>query len=167
MKFTDIFVRRPVLACVMSLLLILVGLVSFNRLTLREYPRLAHGGAHLADPARDWRGDLVQRALAQIQAGGLAAAQADFHSRDKGYVDRDLYVFIVDRQGVYRLHGAKPAMEGQHVQSLPGINGDAFMAVAARLPLRVHATRYALADANRALADLREGRVSGAAVLLP
>lgn len=53
------------------------------------------------------------------------------------------------------------------VANLTRADGDAFMAVAARLPLRVHATRYALADANRALADLREGRVSGAAVLLP
>ena len=53
------------------------------------------------------------------------------------------------------------------VANLTRADGDAFMAVAAQLPLRVHATRYALADANRALADLREGRVSGAAVLLP
>ena len=43
------------------------------------------------------------------------------------------------------------------VANLTRADGDAFMAVAARLPLRVHATRYALADANRALADLREG----------
>ncbi len=53
------------------------------------------------------------------------------------------------------------------VANLTRADGDAFMAVAAQLPLRVHATRYALADANRALADLREGRVSGAAVLVP
>jgi multidrug efflux pump len=37
---SEISIRRPVLACVMSLLLVLVGLVSFKQLTLREYPRI-------------------------------------------------------------------------------------------------------------------------------
>jgi multidrug efflux pump len=40
MKLSDTSIRRPVLASVMSLLIILVGLVSFDRLTLREYPRI-------------------------------------------------------------------------------------------------------------------------------
>jgi len=42
-----------------------------------------------------------------------------------------------------------------------------FMAVAASAPLDVSATPYPLARANEALADLRAGRVSGAAVLVP
>lgn len=42
-----------------------------------------------------------------------------------------------------------------------------FLAVAARVPLRTHVHRYALADANRALDDLRAGRFTGAAVLVP
>ncbi|MCA3863431.1 MAG: alcohol dehydrogenase, partial [Burkholderia sp.] len=37
--------------------------------------------------------------------------------------------------------------------------------IAEAMPLRVEADRYALTDANRALDDLRMGRVSGAAVL--
>ena len=40
MRFSETSIRRPVLACVMSLLLVLVGLVSFEQLTLREYPRI-------------------------------------------------------------------------------------------------------------------------------
>ncbi len=40
MKISETSIRRPVLACVMSLLLVLVGLVSFDQLTLREYPRI-------------------------------------------------------------------------------------------------------------------------------
>ncbi|MDN7491256.1 alcohol dehydrogenase [Burkholderia sp. AU31652] len=40
-----------------------------------------------------------------------------------------------------------------------------FMRVADTMPLRVEAVRYALTDANRALDDLRSGRLSGAAVL--
>ena len=40
MRISETSIRRPVLACVMSLLLVLIGLVSFNQLSLREYPRI-------------------------------------------------------------------------------------------------------------------------------
>ncbi len=40
MRISETSIRRPVLATVMSLLLVLVGLVSFNRLSVREYPRI-------------------------------------------------------------------------------------------------------------------------------
>jgi peptide/nickel transport system permease protein len=39
----------------------------------RVFPRLAHGGAHLADPDRDWAPDVLARA-ALGAAGGLAVA---------------------------------------------------------------------------------------------
>nr|WP_259371749.1 efflux RND transporter permease subunit [Rubrivivax benzoatilyticus] len=37
---SEISIRRPVLATVMSLLLVLIGLVSFRELTVREYPKI-------------------------------------------------------------------------------------------------------------------------------
>ncbi|MCZ8076047.1 MAG: efflux RND transporter permease subunit, partial [Paucibacter sp.] len=40
MKISETSIRRPVFATVMSLLLLLVGLVSFGKLSLREYPRI-------------------------------------------------------------------------------------------------------------------------------
>ena len=40
MRISELSVRRPVFATVLSLLVLLVGLVSFDRLTLREYPRI-------------------------------------------------------------------------------------------------------------------------------
>ena len=40
MKFSETSIRRPVLATVMSLLLVLIGLVSFEQLSVREYPRI-------------------------------------------------------------------------------------------------------------------------------
>jgi multidrug efflux pump len=40
MRLSEISIRRPVLASVMSLLLVLVGLVSFQKLSVREYPRI-------------------------------------------------------------------------------------------------------------------------------
>jgi peptide/nickel transport system permease protein len=40
--------------------------------TVRDYRRLEHGGAHLADPARDWAGDVARRTAIGLGAG-LAA----------------------------------------------------------------------------------------------
>lgn len=40
MKISEISVRRPVLATVMSLLIVLIGLVAYDRLTVREYPNI-------------------------------------------------------------------------------------------------------------------------------
>lgn len=40
MQLPEISIRRPVFATVLSLLLVLVGLVSFTRLSVREYPKI-------------------------------------------------------------------------------------------------------------------------------
>lgn len=40
MVLSDICIRRPVFATVLSLVVVLVGLVSFNRLSVREYPNI-------------------------------------------------------------------------------------------------------------------------------
>lgn len=40
MQLPEIAIRRPVFATVLSLLVLLVGLVSFNRLSVREYPKI-------------------------------------------------------------------------------------------------------------------------------
>lgn len=40
MKFTDIFIKRPVLAAVVSLLLIALGLMSYSKLTWRQFPKI-------------------------------------------------------------------------------------------------------------------------------
>ena len=44
-----------------------------NGQEIREFPRLAFGGAHLTDPEREWLPDLAQRSLLGIAAGLLAA----------------------------------------------------------------------------------------------
>lgn len=41
MKFTEIFIRKPVLSIVTSLLLLMVGLVSYNKLSIRQFPKIS------------------------------------------------------------------------------------------------------------------------------
>src|SRR5205823_6377892 len=42
MSFTDIFIRRPVLASVVSLLILLIGLAAGFNLPVRQFPRITH-----------------------------------------------------------------------------------------------------------------------------
>src|SRR5512144_1674250 len=39
MKFTDIFIKRPVLSIVVSLVILIAGLQSVRALSVRQYPR--------------------------------------------------------------------------------------------------------------------------------
>jgi propanol-preferring alcohol dehydrogenase len=53
------------------------------------------------------------------------------------------------------------------VANLTRRDGEEFLALAPKVPVRTTVQPYPLADANRALTDLREGRITGAAVLVP
>lgn len=72
MKFTDIFVRRPVLAIVVNLVIIIAGLQAIQSLNVRQYPRLeratvtvttAYIGAN-ADLVRGFISTPLERAIA-------------------------------------------------------------------------------------------------------
>ena len=53
------------------------------------------------------------------------------------------------------------------VANLTRADGEAFLPLAAGIGIDPEAHRYALEDANTALEDLRHGRFTGAAVLVP
>jgi len=53
------------------------------------------------------------------------------------------------------------------VANLTRKDGEEFMALAPKVPVRSHVVTFPLDQANEALADLREGRLEGAAVLVP
>lgn len=94
-------------------------------------------------------GELVPLALAQVRRGGTVVC-AGIHMSD---IPRFPYALLWGERVL------------RSVANLTRADGQEFMALAGELPLRIQATPYALADANRALEDLRAGRFSGAAVL--
>ena len=53
------------------------------------------------------------------------------------------------------------------VANLTRQDGEAFLAVASQIPVHTTTVAFPLSDANHALAQLREGRIGGAAVLVP
>jgi alcohol dehydrogenase, propanol-preferring len=52
------------------------------------------------------------------------------------------------------------------VANLTRADGEEFISIAPRVPVRIEVTEYPLANANDALDDLRNGRFRGAAVLV-
>jgi len=53
------------------------------------------------------------------------------------------------------------------VANLTRADGEEFLAYCANHKIHTTTVAYPLADANRALSDLRDGRLTGAAVLIP
>ncbi len=60
MAFTDIFIRRPVLASVVSLLIAIVGLRAFQSLTVQEYPQAENAVITVTTVYTGADADLVQ-----------------------------------------------------------------------------------------------------------
>lgn len=76
-----------------------------------------------ADVARQ----LTEQALAHLRKVGYERASEDFYKQNGPFIDRDLYIFVLDRQGVYRVMGANRAKTGSRVQDAPGIDAEQFM----------------------------------------
>ncbi len=51
----------------------------------------------------------------------------DLSDPAKGFHDRDMYVFALDRQGSYRAFGGKPEKVGSRVQDIAGVDGQALL----------------------------------------
>ncbi|MGA2063383.1 MAG: zinc-dependent alcohol dehydrogenase family protein [Thermoguttaceae bacterium] len=97
-------------------------------------------------------GELVPPALEKLEKGGTLAL-AGIYMTPIPAMDYQRYVFY-ERD----IHS---------VTSNTRQDGRELLAEAAAIPLRPHTTVYPLAEANRALADLKADRIAGTAVLVP
>ena len=96
-------------------------------------------------------GALVPRALAAVKKGGSVVCGGIYMSDIPAFP----YALLWEERRLLS------------VANLTRDDAHEFLALASTLPLKMHTTPYPLARANEALADLRDGRVQGAAVLMP
>jgi propanol-preferring alcohol dehydrogenase len=96
-------------------------------------------------------GSLVVDALRAVRKGGTVVC-AGIHMSDIPSFSYEL------------LWGERTV---RSVANLTRADGMEFLSLAPQVPVRTTIERFALADANEALARLREGRITGAAVLVP
>lgn len=96
-------------------------------------------------------GELVPEALARVRPGGVVVCGGIHMSEIPAFP--------------YRLLWEERLLRS--VANLTRADGEAFLPLAAQIPIQTETHAYPLADANRALDDLRAGRLEGAAVLIP
>jgi len=94
-------------------------------------------------------GDLVPAALRAVRKGGRVVC-AGIHMSD---IPSFPYSILWEERSL------------QSVANLTRRDGREFLALAPQVPIRTEVHPYPLAEANRALDDLREGRFNGAAVI--
>jgi len=75
MRFTDLFIRRPVLATVVSLLILLIGLRAFFDLPIRQYPRLDNTVITVTTTYPGASPDLMQGFITQPISQAVASAE--------------------------------------------------------------------------------------------
>jgi alcohol dehydrogenase, propanol-preferring len=97
------------------------------------------------------QGQLVPQALSQVVPGGTVVC-AGIHMTDVPAFP-------------YRLLWGERVLRS--VANLTRQDAREFLALAPQIPVQTRVTPYPLREANRALDDLRSGRLSGAAVLVP
>jgi propanol-preferring alcohol dehydrogenase len=96
-------------------------------------------------------GDLVPAALRAVRKGGVVVC-GGIHMSD---IPSFPYAILWGERRVVS------------VANLTRADGDAFLALAGEAGVETETVVYPLEEANAALADLRAGRLSGAAVLVP
>jgi len=94
-------------------------------------------------------GPLVPEALSHVVPGGVVVC-AGIHMSD------------IPSFPYHRLWEERVV---RSVANLTRADARDFLALAPKVPVKTHVQTYELSDANHALADLREGRIAGAAVL--
>src|SRR5687767_910723 len=75
MRISEVSIRRPVFATVISLLLIIFGLVSFERLPLREYPDIERPVVSITTNYRGASAAIVEHKITQVIEDRIAGIE--------------------------------------------------------------------------------------------
>ncbi|RXT54518.1 multidrug transporter AcrB [Bosea sp. Tri-44] len=75
MSLFELFVRRPVLSTVLSLLVILIGFVSYTRLTVREYPNIDEPIVSVQTVYRGASAEIIETQVTQILENSIAGIE--------------------------------------------------------------------------------------------
>ena len=89
--------------------------------------RQAVASMRLRQASADEAHDLVEQAMAHILQAGRDQAFADFHNPQGCFIDRDLYIFIFDRNGRTSVFGSRPMLVGQPASAVPGLEATSFL----------------------------------------
>jgi len=87
-NISELFIRRPVFATVVSLILMLIGLVSYDRLSVREYPEIDEPVVTVTTTYRGASASVIEREVTQPLEDSMAGIEGievlSSTSRDRG-----------------------------------------------------------------------------------
>jgi cytochrome c len=66
---------------------------------------------------------LVQQAIARVAAVGMDKAKLEFMDHGGKFVDRDLYLIVIDKDGMRVVHGQNPKLVGKQYFEAVDVNG--------------------------------------------
>jgi cytochrome c len=69
---------------------------------------------------------LVKQAIAHVAEVGIAKAAPEFMDHSGKYVDRDLYLIVIDKEGTRVVHGQNPKLVGKPYFDSVDVNGKAY-----------------------------------------
>ena len=75
MRISEICIERPVFATVMSLVLVLVGIVSYDRLTVREYPQIDEPQVSVVTRYPGASARIIESQVTQVLEGSIAGVE--------------------------------------------------------------------------------------------
>lgn len=136
---------------------------AFTRPGDADAQRLARQlNAHWAGGSDERPPDELDAALIFAPSGALVPAALEAVAKGGSVVCGGIHMSNIPSFSYDLLWGERRIVS---VANLTREDGRAFMHIADQFHLDLHTTPYPLAEANRVLANLREGRLTGAAVL--
>jgi signal transduction histidine kinase len=66
---------------------------------------------------------LVKQAIARVDEVGMDKAKVEFMDHGGKYVDRDLYLIVIDKEGTRVVHGQNPKLVGKAYFDAVDVNG--------------------------------------------
>jgi multidrug efflux pump len=75
MGLSELCIRRPVLASVLSLVLLLMGVMSYSRLTIREYPAIDEPQVSVSTTYSGASAEIIESQVTQVLEGSLAGIE--------------------------------------------------------------------------------------------
>ena len=75
MSLSELCIRRPVFATVLSLIILLIGIVAYGRLTVREYPQVDEPVVSVTTTYKGASAILIESQITQVLEGSLAGIE--------------------------------------------------------------------------------------------
>lgn len=101
----------------LKLAMLLLGLTAIS--SAPAFADSTHG-------TRDEAKVMAEKAAELVKANPESAFKK-FQEKDGGFIDRDLYVFVFDKDGNFKAHGAKPVLVGKGGLAMKDVSGFPFV----------------------------------------